>query len=229
MNMKKKTTITLGATLFALLAMSCNNSSTNGTNSSSDSSQPTMHANVAPTPNTSQATAPESAPASASQGEETQAPAEAQQNYSPVAQDGQPSPAIPNFKFYKVKSGISYEKTDLAKGRKTMFILFDPGCSHCRTEANALGKNYDKFKDVNLLFVSMNDPALMATFLETFAKELVGKPNVEVLYDRNQDFIQKFHVPSQFPANYVYSKEGTLESYWDGPRDINYMVSAINK
>lgn len=216
----KKTTITLGATIFALLATACSNSSTNNNANNSETAQPTMQASVAPVPDTPHASA-----------ETTNAPAEAetQQNHTAIAQDGQPSPGIPNFKFYKVKSGISYEKTDLAKDRKTMFILFDPGCSHCRTEANALGKNYDKFKDVNLLFVSMNDPALMATFLETFAKELVGKPNVEVLYDRNQEFIQKIHMPTQFPANYVYSKDGLLESHWDGPRDINFMVSAINK
>src|SRR5690606_23514883 len=116
-----------------------------------------------------------------------------------------------------------------AKGRKTIFILFDPSCSHCRSEAADLGKNYDKIKNVNLYFVSMNDPALMASFLETFAKELVNKPNVEVLYDRNQDFIQKFHVPKQFPANYVYSKEGQLETYWDGDKNIGEIIAAYTK
>src|SRR5690606_28667512 len=111
------------------------------------------------------------------------------------------SAVIPAFKFYKVKSGVSFTEQDIPKGKKTVFILFDPGCSHCRSEANALAKNYSLIKNINLFFVSMNDPALMASFLETFAKELADKPNVQVLYDRNQEFIQKFHVPKQFPAN----------------------------
>jgi len=136
---------------------------------------------------------------------------------------------IPPFTFYKVKSGISFQNVDIPQGRKTVFILFDPSCSHCRSEAAALGKNYDKIKMVNLYFVSMNDPALMASFLETFAKELVDKPNVEVLYDRNQEFIQKFHVPKQFPANYVYSTDGQLEAHWDGDKSISEIITAYTK
>lgn len=228
MNMNK-TTITISATLFALLTMSCTNSANNSTNNNSEPSQQTMQASVTPVQESPQTETATASTLSVDEATSTPTDAETPPAAAAIVQEGQPSATIPNFKFYKVKSGISYEKTDLPKGRKTMFILFDPGCSHCRTEANALGKNYDKFKEVNLLFISMNDPALMATFLETFAKELVGKPNVEVLYDRNQEFIQKIHMPTQFPANYIYSKEGALESHWDGPRDINFMVSAISK
>lgn len=142
---------------------------------------------------------------------------------------GEPILQIPPFTFYKVKSGISFTNQDIPKGKKTIFVLFDPGCGHCRTEATALGKNYNRIKDVNIYFVSMNDPALMASFLETFAKELVGKPNIEVLYDKNQEFIQKFHVPSQFPANYVYSTNNDLETYWVGDKNINEIIKAYTK
>lgn len=141
----------------------------------------------------------------------------------------EPIPNIPPFTFYKVKSGVSFTNADLPKGKKTIFVLFDPGCHHCREEANALAKNYHKLKDINLYFVSMNDPALMASFLESFAKELVNKPNVQVLYDRNQDFIQKFHVPSQFPANYVYDVNGKLQSYWEGDKNINEIITLYTK
>src|SRR5690606_24925136 len=53
---------------------------------------------------------------------------------------GEPSQQIPIFTFYKVKSGISFTNQDIPKGKKTVFILFDPSCSHCRSEAAALGK-----------------------------------------------------------------------------------------
>lgn len=142
---------------------------------------------------------------------------------------GEPSAQIPLFTFYKVKSGISFTNTDIPKGKKTIFILFDPSCSHCRTEAAALGKNYNKLKNINIYFISMNDPALMASFLETFAKELVGKPNVEVLYDKNQEFIQKFHVPGQFPANYVYNADNKLQTHWEGDKNINEIIKEYTK
>lgn len=143
-----------------------------------------------------------------------------------INQQPEPAETIPNFTFYRVKSGMSFTNTDIPKGKKTVFILFDPGCSHCQHEAADLAKNYDKIKDVNIYFVSMNDPALQASFLETFGKELAGKPNVEVLYDKNQEFIQKFHIPSQFPANYVYGTDLKFQTHWDGAKDINKIIEA---
>lgn len=166
-----------------------------------------------------------STPANNTDNTAAQAPANSMSNLA----QGAPIAQIPAFTFYKVKSGISFTNTDIPKGKKTAFILFDPSCSHCRTEAAALGKNYDRIKEVNIYFVSMNDPALMASFLETFAKELVDKPNVEVLYDRNQEFIQKFHVPTQFPANYVYGKDNKVQTYWEGDKNINEIVAAYTK
>lgn len=153
------------------------------------------------------------------------------QNQPTVEELSQKAPVqtIPNFTFYKVKSGISYTNLDIPKGKKSAFILFDPSCGHCQLEAGQLAKNYEKVKNINIYFVSMNDPALMANFLETFGKELVGKPNVEVLYDKNQEFIQKIHVPKQFPANYVYTADGKLQSYWDGDKKIDYILNEYTK
>lgn len=155
-----------------------------------------------------------------------EAPAAQPSNPRPVAYASEAAKQIPDFQFYKVKSGISFTKADITADRNSVFILFDPNCSHCQNETGMLAKNYDKLKNVNLYFISMNDPALMASFLETFGKELVDKPNVEVLYDRNQDFIQKFHVPDQFPANYVYGADGSLKSFWEGDKQIDAILAA---
>ena len=136
---------------------------------------------------------------------------------------------LPEFQFYKVKSGIAFTKADLEKGKNTIFIFFDPGCGHCQQEAAALAKNYDKLKNVNLLFVSMNDPALMVSFFDTFGKELNDKPNVQMLYDRNQEFIQKIHVPNQFPANYVYGADGKLKAKWKRKKAVDFIISEYTK
>ena len=171
-------------------------------------------------------------PETTQQSTQTSAPTQAQaqqpvQPTLPMAKEA--AKQIPDFQFYKVKSGISFTKADITANRNTVFILFDPNCGHCQAEAGMLAKNYNKLKDVNLYFVSMNDPALLVSFLETFGKELVDKPNVEVLYDRNQDFIQKFHVPDQFPANYVYGADGSLKSNWEGDKQIDAILAAYLK
>ena len=146
-----------------------------------------------------------------------------------AALSSEPATVVPDFTFYILRSGIQFTKADLAKTGNLVFILFDPTCSHCQHEANHIGTHYNEVKDAHFYFVSMNDPALMSTFLETYAKPLVGKDNVELLYDKNAEFINKFHVPSQFPAVYVYGHDGLLKEYWDGERDIKEVIASINK
>ena len=141
----------------------------------------------------------------------------------------EPAGMIPEFTFYILKSGIRFTKADLTKTGNQVFIFFDPTCGHCQHEANDIGKHYDQVKTANFYFISMNDPALMASFLDTWAKPLVGKENVEVLYDRNTDFINKFHVPSQYPATYIYGADGQLKDYWNGEKSAAEIVKAINK
>jgi len=170
--------------------------------------------------------------ASSAQQGQTAATSQAQPTAAAVQrqpQTAEPANVIPEFTFFILKSGIRFTKADLAKTGNQVFILFDPTCSHCQHEAKSIGENFDKVKDANFYFVSMNDPALMSTFLETHAKPLVGQKNVELLYDRNADFINKFHIPSQYPATYVYGSDGQLKDYWNGERDVDKIIASIRK
>lgn len=150
------------------------------------------------------------------------------QPQQPVA-TAEPAASVPDFTFFILKSGIRFTKEDLAESGNIVFIFFDPTCGHCQHEARDIGQHYDEVKNANFYFVSMNDPSLMASFLDTWATPLVGKGNVEVLYDRNAEFINKFHMPSQYPATYVYGADGKLKEYWNGERRINEIIAAINK
>lgn len=144
-----------------------------------------------------------------------------------MSAQGDPSSSIPEFNFYILKSGIRMGKSDLKQGNKHVFVFFDPGCSYCQHEARDVGQHIDKFQNTSFYFISMNDPALMSTFFDTYAKELNDKPNVHMLYDRDMEFINKFHVPSQYPATYIYGSNGLLLTYWNGVKSTNDLVNAI--
>ena len=202
MNIKNKYTVNACSIFSLCLALSCNNTNQQHSNDIAAGST------AAPT-EASQQAEPQAAP------------------MPPASAD--PAPSIPNFTFYELKSGIRFNKEDLAKGGNVTFILFDPSCSHCQREAGDLGRNYDRIKNDHIYFVSMNDPALMSTFLDTFAKPLVGKDNITVLYDRNADFINYFHIPSQYPASYVYGADGQLKEHWSGDRNIDEIIKAIQQ
>jgi hypothetical protein len=49
------------------------------------------------------------------------------------------------------------------------------------------------------------------------------------LIDKDQTFIQTIHVPSQFPANYVYGADGKLKAHWEGEKNINEAISQFHK
>ncbi len=144
------------------------------------------------------------------------------------SQSNSPANAIPDFNFYILKSGISFTKNDLGASGPHVFILFDPSCGYCQHEARDIGANLDKLTDANFYFVSMNDPGLMATFFDRFAKELNGQSKVHMLYDRNIEFINKFHVPTQYPATYIYGSDGLLKTYWNGVKTAEEVVASIN-
>lgn len=201
MNVKNKYTVGAWSFLFLCLTLSCSNS----TDQQRSGNTAAPHEETTDNPPATQQTPP------------------------PPPASADPASTIPNFTFYILKSGIRFTKEDLNKNGNVTFLLFDPSCSHCQHEAAELGRNYDRIKDSNLYFVSMNDPALMSTFLETFAKPLVDKENITVLYDRNADFINNFHIPSQYPANYVYGEDGKLKEYWNGTRDVEEIIAAITQ
>ena len=163
------------------------------------------------------------------QTEQQQAPAKEQTPQAPSPQEVSmqaPAKSIPSFTFYHVKSGISFTQDELSEDKNTVFIFFDPGCGFCQEEAAALSDNYDKLQDIDMYFVSLNNPALMAEYLETYGPELENKENVKMLYDKNQEFIHKIHVPERFPANYVYGKDGQLKTYWEGEKSIHEIIEA---
>lgn len=197
----------LGAIPLIFLFNACNNPSSNN---ATDGTSQTPASTTAPEQQQQLAHPQEAAPA------------------APLA-SADPAQTIPAFTFYKVKSGISFTNEDIGKGRNTAFVFFDPSCGYCQHEATALSDNYDKIKDINIYYVSMNDPALMVSFLDTFGKQLVDKDHVEMLYDRNQDFIKKIHIPNQFPANYVYGPDGELLEYWEGNKEVADVIKAFNQ
>ncbi|WP_313269689.1 thioredoxin family protein [Sphingobacterium sp.] len=201
--MNKKIILGVSAILTAAILYSCNNNSKPKTDN---------------TANTSQEASPENHD-------------HAGHDHSQAAptQSSGPAAILPNFTFYQLRSGIRVTQENVAKDKNTVFILFDPGCSHCQHEATELEKNIDRLKDVNIYYISMNDPALVLGFFDTFAPKLSKASNVEVLIDKDQTFIQTIHVPSQFPANYVYGADGKLKAHWEGEKNINEAISQFHK
>lgn len=140
-----------------------------------------------------------------------------------------PAGNLPDFTFFNPRNGFSFKRDDLNHTDRHVFILFDPGCGHCQTETVAIANNFEKFKQTSFYFVSMQEPSMITEFSKTYAKGLEEQENVKFLFDRNMEFIKNFHIPTEFPAGYVYETDGSFLSAWEGEKDINDIINQVNR
>lgn len=132
---------------------------------------------------------------------------------------------LPQFKFFKL-DGKAYSNANINQSKKTLFILFDCTCEHCQREAKELNTAYSKFKNVNILMVTLDESISIQKFFGSYAPGLNLKPNVTVLQDKNKTFIPTF-LPSKYPAMYLYSPAGKLLVYSNGDGGIKKVLKSI--
>lgn len=144
------------------------------------------------------------------------------------AQNAAQPVVLPQFSFAELSGGKAITNADLPRSAKKVFIFYDPGCGHCQEEAEAIGKNLDKFEGVHFYFISMQDKPLIEEYVRKYGKRLVNQKQVKFLHDSKYEFVGKFH-PKQFPSLYVYSADNRLLGYADGPKKISDILKLVNR
>ncbi|HYH57045.1 MAG TPA: hypothetical protein VD772_10560, partial [Anseongella sp.] len=87
--------------------------------------------------------------------------------------------------------------------------------------------NYAHFSQSTLYFISKDSKDDIRRFMNKYGKELLGKPNVNVLHDPQSEFVLKFH-PSKYPAVYIYSPTRQLVKHFSGETPIAEITGALN-
>jgi peroxiredoxin len=135
---------------------------------------------------------------------------------------------VPEFTFFTLKGNKPVTRTNLAIQGNIVFIFFDPGCSHCRTDIKGINDNFNKFSNANFYLISQQDQMLVADFMNTYARDIQNEANVHVLLDKNFEFLAKFK-PLQYPALYVYGPDRKLKAFLDGENPIDKILQAVNQ
>lgn len=138
-----------------------------------------------------------------------------------------PAQQMPDFKFQKLDGKI-FTKSQLNNGKNTLIFFFDATCEHCQRTAKTFNANTAKFKNINVVMISMDVPKGIETFLEIYAPALAKMKNVTVLQDDKNDFVYSFH-PIKFPSIYVYNATGHLILYHDSDQGLDEVFNAIKK
>ena len=131
---------------------------------------------------------------------------------------------IPVFS-YNTISGKEFSNTDLKDEIPTVFLYFNSECEHCQNEAEQIRDNVDKLENVQLVFVSFEEPKKITAFAKKY--KLVGYDKIIFLCDSKVSFATTFDVNS-LPAVVIYDKNKELVEKIKGEVKIEKILKKIN-
>ncbi|MBC8034052.1 MAG: redoxin domain-containing protein, partial [Chitinophagaceae bacterium] len=91
-------------------------------------------------------------------------------------------PSLPPFTIQGLDSS-NFTKADLSKNKKTLIMYFSPGCDHCQHETEALLKDIELFKDVQIVMASYQPIEEIAGFHKKY--NLANYPQIKIGRDTN--------------------------------------------
>lgn len=137
----------------------------------------------------------------------------------------QPAANIPKFRFYR-KNAQAFENKNLNKQQKLFFVFFDSDCDHCQHAIQYLNKNHKKLHNVYLYLITIDSSPKAESFLTKNGNNLISKQNVTLLFDLNDEFINKFK-PRKYPSLFLYLPNGVLLLYDDDETKLNKFLDFV--
>ena len=131
---------------------------------------------------------------------------------------------IPKFS-YKTIEGKRFSNQDLKNNTTTVFIYFNSECEHCQSEAKQISDNIKKFVNVQLVFISFEEPKKIMGFAIKY--KLIEYDNITFLCDKQVSFATTFDVNS-LPTVIIYDKNKKLLEKIKGEVKIENIFKKIN-
>jgi peroxiredoxin len=131
---------------------------------------------------------------------------------------------IPAFS-YKTIEGKAFSNQDLKEKIPTVFLYFNSECEHCQSEAEQIRDNVEKFANVQLVFISFEEPKKIMAFATKY--KLIGYDKITFLCDSKVSFSTTFDVNS-LPALVIYDKNKKLMSKIKGEIKVEVILKKLN-
>jgi thiol-disulfide isomerase/thioredoxin len=130
-------------------------------------------------------------------------------------------PTVPPLKLLLLDSTSYFTKNDLKKNKPVLIIVFNPDCEHCKHETEALIKNIDSLKNIQIIMATIMPFDLMKSFyenydLQRFQNIIVGK---DVQYT-----LPSFYQMHFMPYLAMYDKKGNLLATFEGAMKIEDLI-----
>ena len=112
---------------------------------------------------------------------------------------------IPTFKML-LTNGKIFETKDLSKGKPVVVIYFAPDCEHCQTLMNAVFKQINNFKKVEMVMVTFKPPNEVADFEKNY--QTYKYPNIIVGTEVPAFFFRLYYHLVNTPFTVLFDKQG---------------------
>ena len=113
---------------------------------------------------------------------------------------------IPVFE-YKDLNNNKFTNANLKENTPLLFVYFNSECEFCNEEAKMIKDNITQFKNIQLVFISFEEPSKIKAFATKH--QLINYDNLTFLCDSKATFATTFDVKSM-PCLVLYDKNNNL-------------------
>lgn len=132
---------------------------------------------------------------------------------------------LPEFTLNDI-NGTKFNSSQLHRDKQKLIIYFDSECEHCLEEAAAISQHIKSFKNIQLIFISYQEPEAITEFAQTY--HFLSLPNAVFLQDNYLQLVTAFNI-KEFPFMLIYSKDNKLIQKFEGPTDIRNILMELKK
>jgi len=133
-------------------------------------------------------------------------------------------PTLPPIQILLSDSTTMYTKAQLPSNKQTLFMVFNPDCSHCQHETEEMIAHKDELKDVQIVMITMQPLWMMKDFISKYA--LADFPNVVVGKDIYY-ILPGFFDIRNLPYLAMYNKKGNLIGGFEGSLPIEKVIEIL--
>lgn len=130
--------------------------------------------------------------------------------------------SLPDLSYFDI-SGNEVNLKDAFNGEKVILILFNSECEHCTYEAKAIREDISSFKDVTLIFLSMESLEKVIGFSRVASLDGVDRVTFGHV---EPDKLESVFKNVRYPNIFLYNDDGSLIKEFKGETKIDLILEA---
>ena len=132
-------------------------------------------------------------------------------------------PTLPPLQILLTDSTTLFGKAQLPENTPVLYMLFDPGCSHCQHETEELVAHKEAFNNIQVVMITM--PRVSFQEVNDFIIKYKVKDLKHVVVGRDITyFMPSFYSIRNFPFLAMYDKNGKLITAFEGGMGIEKVI-----